>query len=72
MTPREHRLQAEELSRRHPVGTACRFWLGCREGEGRRGVIRCGFSVVCNTVVGWIEGVAGCVAATHIECEGQG
>lgn len=53
----------------HPVGTRVRYWKGRREGlpsgetvtRSRAEVLYGGAAVV------WLEGVAGCIALTHVE-----
>lgn len=62
--------RAEDLTRRYPPGTPCRFWPGVREGPGRQGVIRSSWAVLSGQdIVVWIEDYPGCIAATHVECE---
>lgn len=62
------RRQVDELNRRYPVGTPCVFWPGAKIGPGRPGKVRWPFSILSgHTVVGWLEGATGCIAASHID-----
>lgn len=68
---REKKLEthAEKLNKEMPPGTEVRFWPGAKEGPGQTGTIKSyGFTVLSGqTVVGWIHGARGCIAASHIE-----
>jgi hypothetical protein len=51
-----------------PVGTRVRYWTLAREGEGRVSTTRSKAEVLSgHTAVVWIEGVAGCVALSHVK-----
>jgi hypothetical protein len=64
---------AEELCSALPVGTPVRYWTSTRNDPPKLGVIEDDFSVLGgHTVVGWVSGCRGCVAATHIEALASG
>jgi hypothetical protein len=50
-----------------PKGTRVRYWTGRREGLGKESMTRSGAEVVGTVAVVWIDGVAGCVALSHVE-----
>jgi hypothetical protein len=59
----------DDLTRRHPPGTPCRFWPGAREGEGRPSRIRSAWLVTqSGEVAVFVEGYPGYIAATHVKC----
>ena len=50
------------------IGTRVRYWTGVREGEGKVSTTRSKAEVLGgHTAVVWIEGVAGCVALSHVK-----
>lgn len=62
--------QAAKLNQEMPPGTPVRFWRGAKQGDpsGTGTIKPWGFTVLSNTtVVGWIDGTTGCIAASHIE-----
>lgn len=62
--------EVERLNGLYPPGTPCVFWPGARIGPGRPGKVRWPFSILSgHTVVGWLEGATGCIAASHISFE---
>jgi hypothetical protein len=58
---------ADTMNEIAPVGTPCTYWTGERLGKGQRGRIRAPYSVVCNQLVGWVDGHPACILSSHIE-----
>jgi len=54
------------------IGTRVRYWTGAKEGPGKRGRIRHGFTVVGSSVVGWVDTHPACIAATQSEWDVEG
>ena len=64
--PNQQRL-VDVWNRDCPVGTPVLYWLGAREGEGKRSKTRSSAELLGgHTAVVWIEGVSGCVALSHV------
>lgn len=62
--------EVDALSNRYPIGTPCRYWPGARWDEPRHGTIRSRYAVLGgHTVVVWVTGYPGCIAASHVEPE---
>ncbi len=60
--------QVDELTRRYPPGTPCRYWPGAREGEGYPGKIRSAYLVTQDGLIAvFVESYPGYIAATHVE-----
>lgn len=61
-------MHAIQFNKKHPVGTAVRYWPGIKEGEGIETVTRSSAWVLLSgpSVVA-VEGRSGGVALTHIE-----
>ena len=62
----------DDLSTRYPPGTECEFYHELPPLRGPvRTRIRSAFAVQSGTeVVVWVEGIPGCVAATHVRVNG--
>lgn len=69
MSERDEHLwrDAERLTAQMPVGTPVRYWTGLRGGFAQTGRIRNAFTVICASVVGWVDTHPAGIAATHIE-----
>ena len=68
-TPQE-RLQreADAWSRRFPIGTVMHYWSGLKEGDPTgTGRVYHSATVVCGSVVAWIEGARSCHSVSHVE-----
>lgn len=51
-----------------PVRTPVRYWTGAREGDGKTTRTRTPAQLLSgHTAVVWLDGVAGCIALTHVE-----
>lgn len=60
--------QVDDFNRAYPAGYPVRYWTGDREGEGKVSTTRSGARLLGgHTAVVWVEGVASCIALTHVE-----
>lgn len=60
--------EARAFNDAHPIGTRVRYWRGAREGAGAESTTRTEAKVLGDhTAVVWLDGVAGCIALSHVE-----
>ncbi|MFF0823033.1 hypothetical protein ACFYUR_21950 [Micromonospora haikouensis] len=67
-TPTAEFAAARAFNDANPIGTPVRYWRGVREGDGRTARTRTEAQLLGgHTAVVWLQGVAGCIALTHVE-----
>lgn len=60
-------------NQKHTTPTPVRYWPGVKEGKGKLGITRGKAELLGgHTAVVWIQGVAGCVALSHVQAIAEG